>query len=62
MTPSVFAKEMSLSTGERLANTCEMHPPRILELLDMSETTLQKVLCLFVDNLEYSVNATPVIL
>lgn len=41
--PSVYAQEMSQSTEERLANTCEMHPPRILELLDMSETTHQKV-------------------
>ncbi|KAL2094101.1 hypothetical protein ACEWY4_011413 [Coilia grayii] len=49
MTPSVFAKEMSLSTEERLASTYEMHPPRILELLDMSETTHQKVSSVDVD-------------
>ncbi|XP_062403912.1 hydrocephalus-inducing protein homolog [Sardina pilchardus] len=49
MTPSVFAKEMSLSTEERLANTSEMHLPRILELLDMSETTHQKASCVDVD-------------
>ncbi|XP_041964608.1 hydrocephalus-inducing protein homolog isoform X2 [Alosa sapidissima] len=49
MTPSVFAKEMSLSTEERLANTSEMHLPRILELLDMSKTTHQKASCVDVD-------------
>ncbi|KAJ8406634.1 hypothetical protein AAFF_G00302080 [Aldrovandia affinis] len=42
LTPSAFAREMSQSTEQRLANTHEMHPPRILELLDMSETTHQK--------------------
>nr|XP_023682867.1 hydrocephalus-inducing protein-like isoform X2 [Paramormyrops kingsleyae] len=42
MTPSAFAHEMSLSTEQRLVNTHAMHPPRILEVLDMSETTHQK--------------------
>ncbi|KAG5849415.1 hypothetical protein ANANG_G00110160 [Anguilla anguilla] len=42
LTPSAFAQEMSLSTEQRLANTHQMCPPRILELLDMSETTHQK--------------------
>ncbi|OCT82470.1 hypothetical protein XELAEV_18025000mg [Xenopus laevis] len=42
LTPSAFLKEMSLSTEERLANTREMHPPKIIQLLDMSETTYQK--------------------
>lgn len=43
LTPSAFAQEMSQSTEERLANTHLMHPPRILELIDMTETTHQKV-------------------
>eukprot|EP00079_Xenopus_tropicalis_P024447 XP_012817094.1 PREDICTED: hydrocephalus-inducing protein homolog isoform X1 [Xenopus tropicalis] len=42
LTPSAFLKEMSLTTEERLASTREMHPPRIIQLLDMSETTHQK--------------------
>ncbi|KAJ8247378.1 hypothetical protein GJAV_G00245700 [Gymnothorax javanicus] len=42
LTPSMFAQEMSQSTEERLANTHRMHLPRVLELLDMSETTHQK--------------------
>ncbi|KAI1889973.1 hypothetical protein AGOR_G00168420 [Albula goreensis] len=42
LTPSAFAQEMSQTTEQRLANTHEMYPPRILELLDMSETTHQK--------------------
>uniref|UniRef100_W5LN16 HYDIN axonemal central pair apparatus protein n=1 Tax=Astyanax mexicanus TaxID=7994 RepID=W5LN16_ASTMX len=40
---------MSQTTEERLANTYEMHPPRILELLDMSITTHQKFSSLDVD-------------
>ncbi|XP_066569678.1 hydrocephalus-inducing protein homolog [Amia ocellicauda] len=42
LTPSAFIQEMALTTEQRLANTHEMHPPRIIELLDMSETTHQK--------------------
>uniref|UniRef100_A0A3P8WZA5 HYDIN/VesB/CFA65-like Ig-like domain-containing protein n=1 Tax=Cynoglossus semilaevis TaxID=244447 RepID=A0A3P8WZA5_CYNSE len=42
VTPSVYTHEMLLSTEERLANTKEVHSPRILELLDMSETTHHK--------------------
>ncbi|XP_073461747.1 hydrocephalus-inducing protein homolog [Aquarana catesbeiana] len=42
LTPSAFLREMSLSTEQRLANTREMHLPKIIELLDMSETTHQK--------------------
>ncbi|XP_056622256.1 hydrocephalus-inducing protein homolog isoform X2 [Triplophysa dalaica] len=40
---------MSQSTEERLANTYEMHPPRILELLDMTETTHHKFSSLDLD-------------
>ena len=35
--------EMALSTEERLKQTYEMRIPQIIELLDMSETTHQKV-------------------
>ncbi|CAB1432185.1 unnamed protein product [Pleuronectes platessa] len=43
VTPSVYIQEMLQSTEERLANTKEMHPPRILELLDMSKTSHHKL-------------------
>ncbi|KAL6479129.1 hypothetical protein MHYP_G00125620 [Metynnis hypsauchen] len=49
LSPSVYAHEMSQTTEERLANTHEIHPPRILELLDMSETTHQKFSALDLD-------------
>ncbi|XP_059507551.1 hydrocephalus-inducing protein homolog [Stegostoma tigrinum] len=42
LTPSAFMKEMSLDTKQRLANTHEMYLPSVTELLDMTETTLQK--------------------
>ncbi|KAG7229797.1 hypothetical protein INR49_012446 [Caranx melampygus] len=42
VTPSVYTQEMFQSTEELLANTTEVHPPRILELLDMSKTTQHK--------------------
>ncbi|XP_056381391.1 hydrocephalus-inducing protein homolog isoform X5 [Hyla sarda] len=42
LTPSAFLQEMSFTTEQRLANTREMHPPRIIQMLDMSETTHQK--------------------
>ncbi|XP_043935458.1 hydrocephalus-inducing protein homolog [Protopterus annectens] len=42
LTPSMFMKEMSLTTEQKLANTHEMYPPRVIEILDMSETTYQK--------------------
>uniref|UniRef100_A0A8C0BGG9 HYDIN/VesB/CFA65-like Ig-like domain-containing protein n=1 Tax=Buteo japonicus TaxID=224669 RepID=A0A8C0BGG9_9AVES len=49
LTPSAFLKEMSLTTEQRLASTREMRRPRIIQLLDMSETSHQKVAfsCLF---------------
>ncbi|KAG8437289.1 hypothetical protein GDO86_008117 [Hymenochirus boettgeri] len=43
LTPSAFLKEMSFTTEQRLANTREMHPPQIIQLLDMGETTHQKI-------------------
>ncbi|NWX91311.1 HYDIN protein, partial [Nothoprocta pentlandii] len=42
LTPSAFLKEMSLTTEQRLAGTHEMRRPRIIQLLDMSETSHQK--------------------
>ncbi|XP_044126636.1 hydrocephalus-inducing protein homolog [Bufo gargarizans] len=42
LTPSAFLREMSFTTEQRLASTREMHPPRIVQMLDMSETTHQK--------------------
>ncbi|NXW03107.1 HYDIN protein, partial [Fregetta grallaria] len=42
LTPSAFLKEMSLTTEQRLASTREMRQPRIIQLLDMSETSHQK--------------------
>lgn len=35
--PSVYTQEMLQTTEERLASTQEMQPPRIVELLDMSD-------------------------
>lgn len=43
MKPSTYLHEMSLDTEQKLASTREMRLPRIIELLDMSETTHQKV-------------------
>lgn len=43
VTPSVYTQEMLQSTEERLANSKELHPTRILELLDISRTTHHKV-------------------
>ncbi|XP_039209471.1 hydrocephalus-inducing protein homolog isoform X12 [Crotalus tigris] len=42
LTPSAFLEEMSLTTEQRLASTHEVHLPRIIQLLDMSETSHQK--------------------
>ncbi|XP_073911808.1 hydrocephalus-inducing protein homolog [Castor canadensis] len=42
LTPSEFLKEMSLTTEQRLADTHIMCRPRVIELLDMGETTHQK--------------------
>ncbi|XP_032891862.1 hydrocephalus-inducing protein homolog [Amblyraja radiata] len=42
LTPSAFMREMSLDTKQKLADTHEMYLPPIVELLDMTETTLQK--------------------
>ncbi|XP_067853715.1 hydrocephalus-inducing protein homolog [Heptranchias perlo] len=49
LTPSAFMKEMSLDTKQKLANTHEMYLPPIVELLDMTETTLQKYSILDID-------------
>lgn len=43
MTPSKFLFDMSLSTEQKLANTHIMKVPRKTELLDMGDTSLQKV-------------------
>ncbi|NXT36809.1 HYDIN protein, partial [Pelecanoides urinatrix] len=42
LTPSAFLKEMSLTTEQRLASTREMRQPRIIQLLDISESSHQK--------------------
>ncbi|XP_038663072.1 hydrocephalus-inducing protein homolog [Scyliorhinus canicula] len=49
LAPSAFMKEMSLDTNQKLANTQEMYLPPIIELLDMTETTLQKISMLDTD-------------
>ena len=43
MTPSKFLFDMKLSTEQKLANTHIMRLPRKVELLDMGDTSLQKV-------------------
>ncbi|CAF4507175.1 unnamed protein product, partial [Rotaria sp. Silwood2] len=42
-TPSTFLKEMSLDTQQKLLNTREMYLPKIIALSDMSETSLQTI-------------------
>uniref|UniRef100_A0A8C9G5T6 HYDIN/VesB/CFA65-like Ig-like domain-containing protein n=1 Tax=Pavo cristatus TaxID=9049 RepID=A0A8C9G5T6_PAVCR len=42
LTPSAFLKEMSLTTEQRLASTHSTQRPRVVELLDMSDTSHQK--------------------
>ncbi|XP_072135349.1 hydrocephalus-inducing protein homolog isoform X2 [Mobula birostris] len=42
LTPSAFMREMSLDTKQKLAATREMHLPPIVELLDVTDTALQK--------------------
>ncbi|KAM6380942.1 hydrocephalus-inducing protein homolog [Pluvialis apricaria] len=49
LTPSAFLKEMSLTTEQRLASTREVRRPRIIQLLDMSETSHQKFSALGLD-------------
>lgn len=44
LTPSAFLKEMSLTTEQRLASTHSTRRPHIVQLLDMSDTSYQKVL------------------
>ncbi len=47
--PSEFLREMSMDTKQKLASTNEMYLPKIIELLDMGETSLQKNTQLVVD-------------
>ncbi|CAF1106189.1 unnamed protein product [Rotaria sordida] len=42
-TPSTFLKEMSLDTQQKLLSTREMYLPKIIALSDMSETSLQTI-------------------
>lgn len=43
MTPSQYMFQMSMDTNQKLSNTHTMNIPQKVELLDMSETTHQKV-------------------
>ncbi|KAM9376113.1 hydrocephalus-inducing protein-like [Pholidichthys leucotaenia] len=43
VTPSVFEQEMLQTTEDRLSNTMEVHPPRILEWLDMTKASCHKL-------------------
>uniref|UniRef100_A0A3Q4BV25 HYDIN/VesB/CFA65-like Ig-like domain-containing protein n=1 Tax=Mola mola TaxID=94237 RepID=A0A3Q4BV25_MOLML len=47
--PSVYTQEMLQSTEERMANNKELHPPRILELLDISKATHHKLSLVDID-------------
>ena len=49
MTPSKFLFDMKLSTELKLANTHIMRLPRKVELLDMGDTSLQKVSLIRID-------------
>jgi len=42
-TPSSYLADMSLTTQEKLGQTREAYPPRIIELLDITTTSHQKV-------------------
>ena len=42
-TPSSYLAEMRLTTEEKLGQTKEAYPPRIIELLDLATTSHQKV-------------------
>jgi len=44
LTPSVFMFQMSMDTEKKLSNTRDMRRPQKVELLDMAETTHQRVL------------------
>lgn len=48
LTPSVYMFQMSMDTEKKLANTRDMRRPQKVELLDMSETTHQKVYSHFI--------------
>ena len=50
MPPSEFIRLMKMSTEERLQATKQMHSPKITQLLDMAENTLQKFSDVDVDN------------
>lgn len=50
LSPSVYLFQMSMSTEQKLANTRDMRRPRKIELLDMSDTTHQKVSQVDVDD------------
>ena len=43
MTPSQFMFDMQMDTDQKLANTHTMNIPKKVELLDMADTSLQKV-------------------
>lgn len=43
MTPSKYMFDMQMNTEQKLANTHSMKIPRKIELLDMADTSLQKV-------------------
>lgn len=43
MTPSKFLFDMQMNTEQKLANTHIMRIPKKIELLDMADTSLQKV-------------------
>ena len=44
ITPSKYMFDMQMDTEQKLANTHTMKVPRKIELLDMADTSLQKVL------------------
>jgi len=43
MTPSKFLFDMQMDTEQKLANTHTMRIPRKIQLLDMADTSLQRV-------------------
>jgi hypothetical protein len=58
MTPSQYMFRMSMNTEQKLANVHTMNIPQKVELLDMSETTHQKVIFAYLKIIIGTLNIT----
>jgi len=57
MTPSKFMFDMQMNTEQKLSNTHSMKIPRKIELLDMADTSLQKVHCIWITLTDTKINS-----